>query len=124
MASLTYSAAKVSFQSQSEFGVYDLTNNNAKPIRTYTRVQDQYAIRYTNSGMTFRIQSIVNNYLIALKLPNSVGNNTSMTIYAYGNAGISSGTVKVNLVKQDGVKLWLEDTTNKRGYIIASDIEQ
>ena len=125
MAALPYKAdAAVTFTNATTLGVYDLSDTYARPIKTYTRVQDQYAIRYNSDrSITFRLQSIVYNYLIAFTFPESVGSRTKVTINAYGNIGMSSGTVTVNLVKSQDNKLWLKDDTNKRGYIIASDLQ-
>lgn len=122
MAELDCNFSGSALLTMSEFGVYDLSGTAPEAVRVFT-ANDQLALRSGNP-MTFRIQSLPDANALIIKFPDNMveGNGYDLSVTSVGNTGVADATVNAVLLKKEAGKCWLEDSTNKVGYIIASEL--
>ncbi len=106
----------------SEYGVYDLSAAEPRPIRVFG-TGDQLALR-SGAQSVFRIQSLVNANALSICFPPdmSEGESYEITLSSVGQTGVEDATVQAVLLQRSGGTCWLENKENKVGYIIAAEL--
>ena len=108
-----------------DFGIYDLSSPDT-PVKTYfyEEFKDQLAYGKNSSGRTFRIQSVTAGTMISMTFGStsrSIGTSGSLTLSGVGISGIETRTFDVTVDKYSSGRLWLEDSSAHKGFIIATE---
>ena len=79
-------------------------------------------VQSTSSSFTFGIQSVLRGYVSDITLgtafiPN-VGGSVNVTYYHVDESGATTTSHSCTVVKADGNRLWIEDATDKLGFVI------
>lgn len=110
------------YEDVTEWGVYDISGSTPAAIHTYVEFQDQYMVQSTSSSFTFGIQSVLRGYVSDITLATAiipkVGGSVNVTYYHVDESGASTTEHNCTIVKADGNRLWIEDATDKLGFVI------
>ena len=121
MSAISYVQTESPFLSTEVYGAYDISTGTPSAIKTYVKTVDQLALRSYINESTFRIQSLETKtaLLVTVPAPMEVGGTYSVKLESIGNTGITDATVDAVLAKSQDGKLWLEEVSGNRGFIIA-----
>ena len=124
MTSVPYVQTDSPFLNQSVYGVYSIDSGVPSPVKAYTKDTDQLALRSYLDSRTFRIQSLLTKSALLVSYPSelSVGSSYSLTLESVGSTGVADATVTATLLKSEGGRLWFQETSGNRGFIIAGDL--
>lgn len=124
MAAIAYVQTESPFLSIDNYGVYDISSGTPIPIKEYTRTVDQLALRSYINETIFRIQSLETKTAILVTVPvgMEIGGSYSVKLESVGSTGIANATVTATLVKSQDGRLWLEEESGGRGFIIAGTL--
>ena len=124
MAAITYVQTESPFLSIDNFGIYDISSGTPAAIKEYTRTVDQLALRSYINETTFRIQSLETKTAVLVTVPAGmeVGGTYNIKLESFGATGVENATVSATLVKSQAGRLWLEEESGSRGFIIAGSL--
>ena len=124
MSPIPYVQTDSPFLNQSVYGVYTIDGSGPVPVKTYVKGTDQLALRYHIDSKTFRIQSLQTRSALLVTFPTEmeVGGSYPITVESVGSTGVADASVTATLLKSEGGRLWLQETSGNRGFIIAGDL--
>ena len=124
MSPIPYVLTDSPFLNQSVYGVYTIDGSGPVPVKTYVKGTDQLALRYRLDSRTFRIQSLQTRSALLVTFPTEmeVGGSYPLTVESVGSTGVADASVTATLLKSEGGRLWLQETSGNRGFIIAGDL--
>lgn len=124
MSVLPYIQTDSPFLSQTVYGVYSIEDGTPSPVKTYEKGTDQLALRSNLDSRIFRIQSLITKsaLMVGYQTGIEVGKTCQLTLQSVGDTGVADATVTATLLKSEGGKMWLQETSGNRGFIIAGSL--
>ena len=108
-----------------QYGIYDLADpETPELIRGYEEIKEQIAFGSKSEGLYSRIQNISDGYIVTMEYGShstTTGTGGLMRLYETGVPELHTGTFNVTVDKHFNGRLWLEDTSAKTGFIMATE---
>ncbi|MBO4446921.1 MAG: hypothetical protein J5764_02210 [Bacteroidales bacterium] len=103
-------------------GVYRIASGKGNPIYTYIPCENQFALRRSASGLTYRIQNLSEGKLLSVSFPADLSEEGTIQVEVAGIEGCPSGRRTVEVAKRADSQIWLSDLEGPYMYIVMEEV--